>query len=163
MTRSTEPHATVVLVQPNNWTSRYENSIEVYLHNDGEINIKEFKLVFLALDGIYALEDYDDYIQALECSSPVAFTFRDGWPHQEGYIVNPLHPITEIEEAKQETLMVNVYPKDHFFVSNLDFTYDNNYGKYNSDLILHWMLYLPNTHPIGGKTNFNSAVQRNEI
>jgi len=159
MTKSIEPHATVVLVEPGDYINEYKDSLEVYLENDGEINIKEFKLLLLGIHGDYRyMDDSDESFDLLYQFQPLSYTFRDGWPPRKGYWVNGIHKDEKYSEHNLEPVMVNIFPKDHFYVCNLCFTYKKDYGKYNSESILNWMLYLPNTRPIEGKINLNNTV-----
>ena len=144
MTREINPHGQLLLENKKNKIKEYnerdeivnEISFDIYLENDGEINITEFQLDFEIappfrgyLTRNYTLcddiRDQSRNIRSKFDNYQKSFFFRDNWPppvDSSHHIRNdPQNPIPGMESGSQFSLII--FPEVRFIINSNKFIY----------------------------------------
>jgi hypothetical protein len=127
MTKAKEPHAAIVLSDlkiekenaPEDKVIRNKYSFKMYLKNDGEINITEFKLVANIQDPIMVkIKSFGENAGRLCSEAGDTYTYQNGWPAPIG---SP-HEISEINfdnpNSRSLPIAVDIFPEDNYFIND---------------------------------------------
>jgi hypothetical protein len=79
-------------------------------------------------------------------NNEVSFQFHDGWPAPPFSGATNPHYLASTG-SNQNRIMLNVFPKDSFWVGNIGLS---RYSRIPKDATIFWTVYLRNTQPIEG-------------
>ncbi len=115
--------------------------VDLVVENIGEINISEFKvgLKFSSNKLISSLEERWD--------------FRDGWSDPRSVWGFP-------GDRTPHPMRVNIYPKDVFTFMSPDFHVPAEERLGDSEIVLDWTLYLPDSLPTQGDINLTREFEK---
>jgi hypothetical protein len=122
MTRAKEPHAVVRLDNTEkklarSVTGHIEYHFQLFVENDGEINISEFKLEARAYEPFRGFFMTQSDPSKHLFGQGVAYVFRDGWPAPEGSALSG-------GKSRGKPVSISIYPGDRLLIQKYDFSYE---------------------------------------
>lgn len=156
MFRGQAPNATIRTVD---WEVRRDRIYvdlvcDLFFENIGELNITEFKLQLRCSSCSEIGCAFERPTSYLYLPSKFPLDFKDGWPDPR---------IEASLDERLESMKVNVYPGDSFYVGALGVAFlPDKIGHHSESLTVDWTLHLKNTSPIKGQINLTPIFELNQ-